>query len=394
MATSLSSDNPGGAMVAQRPGFAARASAGLEWWADLKNRESENTMGIQMADSVDGHHRPPNWIEHKDRTILGYPVMPSDRDENYWEVRYAKELYIGEERFEKKKQKFQLEQHDVVGTIYQIAKAVGIDVGEKTNKQLTEDAEKAYEAKMRQVRTDEKKKQLDWNAFVTALESDKPLLTVAKDYRNVVDCYGIDECLDNTLGMLWLAFKIGGLVGIAQGGFRSVRALHVDAAFLKATGVGVLTFANVSIFAGFAKWAGNLTVACGMFLLGDRMVREAKRYTLPEQVEPLRTPINYSVGLAGSFGVVGIMPWWILNDKAMGIRLGASSAIVGAAFGYAIGLGMQQLIALNLGRLDYTPSQFRAYQALMKRERTNVEDELQRMRRLQRAQTDQGLVPA
>jgi hypothetical protein len=170
--------------------------------------------------------------------------------------------------------------------------------------------------------------------------------------------------------------------------------MHVDASFLKASGIGVLTFANVSMFAGIAKWAGNMTMACGMFLLGDRAVRQVKRLTMPNGAEPTRTPVNYAAGMSLSFGVVGILPWWVLNDAAMGARLAVSSGIVGGCFGYGVGLAMQKLIALNLSRLDYTPSQFRAYQAIMKREKAHVESEMSRLKKEKRKQMERGIVPA
>lgn len=380
-------------MMVVRPGAAARASTGWKWWRENEERDDESLMGIAWVDAVDGHTRPPKWVEKKDRTISGRPVLPTDWDENYWEVKYAKELHIGEARYKQKIMDFQMEQHDMIGTYRNIMRQMGWWSYDKSSEDLTKEATKEYEERLVAARTDEKKKQLDWNSFITALESDQPLLNVANDYRNVYDCYGVDDCIDSVPSMLWLSTKTGAFIGLFQGGFRAMKVMHVDAAFLNASGMGVLSFANVAIFAGMAKWGGNMFMACSAFLIGDRIVREVKRFSLPENVQPNRTPVNYAVGLAGSFSLAGILPWWILNDKAMGARLAVSSGIVGGAFGYCVGLGMQKLIALNLSRLEYTPSQFRAFQGMMKREKAYVEDEVLRMKRMQKQKIDQGLVP-
>jgi len=380
-------------MVVMRPGAAARAREGWRWLREGEERDDESLLGVVWADSVDGQTRPPKWLERKDRTILGQPVLPTDWDENYWEVKYAKELHIGAERFEKKKYEWEMEQHDMIGTYRNIMRQLGWWKYDKTSEQLTKEATAEYEKRIAIARSDETQKKLDWNNFVAALESDKPLITVAKDYRNVYDCYGVDDCLDSAPSMLWITAKVGAFIGLFQGGFRAVKVMQVDAAFLNASGMGVLSFVNVAVLAGMMKWGGNLFMACGAFLIGDRLVREAKRFSLPPSVEPVRSPANYAVGLAGSFSLAGVLPWWLLNDKAMAARLAVSSGIVGAGFGYCVGLGMQRLIALNLNRLEYNPSQFRAYQGLMKREKAYVEDEKLRMKKIQRAKVDQGLIP-
>jgi hypothetical protein len=387
----MSTDNPGGTAVVRRPGLAAHMKEGWNYYNEMGKRDSENLLGVSMVDTIDSIQRPPKWIERKDRTVLGYPVLPDDRDSNYWENKYARELAIGEMRFEKKKENFMLEQHDVIGTYRTVMRYFGLMKPEATPDELTEEAEKKFEDRVKEAQEEERKKKLDWNAFVAALESDKPLLAVARDYRNVYDCYGLDECLDASASMLWLSFRVGAFIGLCQGGFRAVKVMHVDTSFLKASGIGVMTFANVSMLAGVGKWAGNLTMACAMFLIGDRAVRQAKRLTMPEGAEPQRTPVNYAVGLGMSFGVAGILPWWVLNDAAMGARLAVSSSVVGGALGYVMGLGIQRLIALNLARLDYSPPQFRAYQALMKREKAYVESESARLKRARRTMVDQGL---
>jgi hypothetical protein len=394
--TESASSQAGGGAFALRPNFGSLFSGAMDWFSEAQSRPNEKVTGTVVMDNIDKQFRPPRWMEDKDIDILGRVIDKAKTDHGadgstWWKKKYERELAIGEMRYNQKREDDVMEMHDMIGTYRSVMRSLGRWDGDRTRAEQHEQVTQQYEARRAAAHEEDEQRRMDWETFVAALESDKPLLSVAQQYRNVYDCFGIDDFLDNAPSVLWLAFKIGTFVGIAHGGGRAMKALHIDAHFMKASGIGVMTFTNVSIIAGLVKWAGNTTMCAAMFIAGDRAVRQLKRLTMPSGVEPHRTPANYAAGLSLSFGVVGILPWWLLNDSVMGLRLAASGMVLGSGIGYAAGMGLQHLIALNLNRLDYTPSQFRSYQALMKRESKRVDAEVVRLKKQQRDNAVAGL---
>jgi hypothetical protein len=391
------SNNPGGGGVFLQPGTGAALSSIWGYFAEFYSRKHGMDTGYFVVGSMDKQHDPPLWMEDKDKTIDGIQIDKSMRGESWWEKRYARELAIGELRMKHKDNDFTLEQHDVVGAWRQFMRWAGYYPEALKNEDYLKQGEAEYEAQMRAEKIEREEKSRDWKSFMMeAYETDKPLATLVAQYRNVYDVYGLDEYLDGGAAFMWLMFKIGCFLGVGQGGWRALKLLHVDAHFLQVSGIGVLAFINTSILAGCIKWAGNTALCSAMFLLGDRAVWMAKGtyhkliMKTPGYTEPQRTPINYAVGLAGSFGVAGILPWWMLGDFKLGIRYTSAAASLGLCVGYAAGLAINNMIALNLGRLDFTNNQFRSYKSMLKVEKIAYQNEVERRKRLARAIEENG----
>lgn len=214
-----------------------------------------------------------------------------------------------------------------------------------------------------------------WHALVESIETGRPLTKVANEYRPRVDFYGLDPFLDSAPSFIWFSTKCGIAIGLFQGTVKAVQAVNVDVQFLKASGVGVLSILNMSVFASVVKWGGNTTIFAMAFCVGDRLMRRIKRYTLPPHDAECRSTSNYVMGLSFSGATVGVLPWWVLNDVGLAVRMAASGLVVGGALGLMVGLSLNQLIALNTSRLDATNRQLRRYEALMRREREWAEQE-------------------
>jgi hypothetical protein len=214
-----------------------------------------------------------------------------------------------------------------------------------------------------------------WHALMESAETGKPLTKVVNEYRPRVDFYGLDPFLDSAPSLVWFSAKCGIAIGLFQGTVKAVQAVNVDVQFLKASGVGVLSILNMSVFASVVKWGGNTTIFAIAFCTGDRLMRRIKRHTLPRHDAECRSTSNYVMGLAFSGATVGVLPWWVLNDVGLAARMAATGLAVGGALGLMVGLSLNQLIALNTSRLDATNRQLRRYEALMRREREWAEQE-------------------
>ncbi|KPA79258.1 putative mitochondrial hypothetical protein [Leptomonas pyrrhocoris] len=214
-----------------------------------------------------------------------------------------------------------------------------------------------------------------WQALMESVETGKPLTKVVNEYRPRVDFYGLDAFLDATPSFVWFSMKCGIAIGLFQGTVKAVQAVNVDVQFLKASGVGVLSILNMSVFASVVKWGGNTTLFAIAFCMGDRLMKRIKQHTLPPHDAQHRSTANYVLGLSFSGAMVGVLPWWVLNDVGLALRMATSGLAVGGALGLMVGLSVDKLVALNTSRLDATNRQLRRYEALMHRQREWVEEE-------------------
>lgn len=115
------------------------------------------------------------------------------------------------------------------------------------------------------------------------------------------------------------------------------------------------------------------------------MRAELRLRQLQEKEAVKRSPINYCVGMSCAFGVAGLLPYWMLGDVALGLRYTAAGASVGGVLGWTVGMLINNLVAINLGRLDFTQHQFRSYQSLLKVEKLALEQEVERRKKLDEA---------
>lgn len=386
------SNNPGGGGVFLQPGVGPAMGSIFGYFKEFYSRKHGMDVGYWVTGGMDKQHDPPMWMEDKNKAIDGATIDASQRGTTWWENKYARELTIGELRMKHKDNDFVLEQHDVVGAWRSFMRYMGYYPEALQNEDYQRQGELEYERHMHAEKVEREEKSKDWKAFMQeAYETDKPLATIVAKYRNVYDVYGVDEYLDGYAAFMWLMFKIGCFLGVGHGGWRALKLLHVDAHFLQVSGIGVLAFINTSILASCIKWAGNTGLCAGMFLLGDRAVWLGKKTLSPSQ-DAKRTPVNYAVGLGCSFGVAGILPWWMLGDVKLGVRYTAASASLGCFVGYFAGLAINNLVALNLGRLKYTDHQFRSYKAMLKVEKLAFDGEVERRKKLAKVIEEEGAV--
>lgn len=390
----------------------------------FKDEGTRRSDGFSMAMGPDLHHRPPAWMEEKNVAVDGTLVTESQlrASPGHWMNKYKRELDVAEAVAEVKKQRRFESEHDVLGSVAWLRRKLGLAVplDEEYAKQSVEaryriqdEVRKAMqggtseeskgssparattvtEASSRgahplsaspksellfdgdalntAVAEEHRKQTLGtaWKVLMESVRTGKPLAKVAQEYRPRVDFYGIDPFLDSAPSLIWFSTKCGIAIGLFQGTMRAFQAINVDVQFLKASGVGVLSILNMSVFASVVKWGGNTAVFASAFCVGDRLTRAVKRRILPPHDAEQRTVAHYVVGLAFSGATVGALPWWMLSDTHLAARLAVSGMFVGGVLGVVVGLTMQRLVALNLSRLDATPRQLRRYEALMRREK-------------------------
>lgn len=383
----------------------------------------------------DLHQRLPVWMEDKDVNIVGEKLSSKElEDAGRWRGKYRKELEIADAVIKVKSQRIRELDNDVLWSVQKARRWLGYDppLDEKYAKK---EAEALWEAKLRRENLaadttgnatfseEEPKKggkkkakwsaaeaeygtlvdgppkrnlQTAWQVFLTSAKTGRPLAQVASDFRPHIDFYGLDAFLDNRLSLVWFWTKIGMFIGLGQGTARGAQAISSDLSFLRASGVGVLSILNLSAFAGIVKWGGNFALLSSAFCVGDSMVSGVRSLFLPRhevrigQIEERsatrrrndggsrvhRTTMNYVGGFACAGGMVGVMPWWILQDTSLAGRLCLSGMCVGSGLGLVVGLLLQRIVALNLTRLDASPRHFRRYEALLLRQRDWVEGEV------------------
>lgn len=385
----------------------------------------------------DYHSRPPAWLEDKKTAIDGTPLTDIDlsRYPSHWSNKYKKELDVAEAVQEVKKQRRFEADHDIIGSVAKVRRWLGwsVPLDEDYAKrsiegrhQLEEEARRiaageadaakhsttadtpapsaALEAEQLQLRRvgtlprvsidgisnggaevrpkDDGGRQgvssfltAPWKAMRESVETGKPLATVVNSYHPRVDYYGIEPFLDSAPSLIWLSAKSGIFIGLVHGTLKAIQAMNVDVQFLRASGVGVLSILNMSVFASVVKWCGNTTLFAMAFCVGDRLMTAIKYRLLPAHDAQWRSTSNYVMGLACSGAMIGVLPWWVLSDGRLAARMAASGFAVGAALGLMVGLSMQRMVALNTARLDATSRQLRRYEALMQRERIWAEEE-------------------
>lgn len=407
----------GGGEVSYDLSFSGLWSSVVSFMRDEHNRPNPDGLIISGPDT---HYRPPVWFEYKNVAIDGTP-LPDEPLKGTWRERYRKELDIGEAIAVVKSQRVVERKHDVIGAVAWLRRTLGMapPLDEEFAKSAVEERHRR-EAEFAALSGDGQQQQNDsgegvagtgsgghkrgvlldsggggargdgnavpgvhtaWKALMTTAETGKPLAKVAQAYRPRVEFYSLDPFLDSAPSLIWFSAKCGMAIGLVLGTVKAIQAVNVDVQFLKASGVGVLSILNMSVFASTVKWGGNMTLFAAAFCIGDRLVRAVKRRVLPPADADVRTTGNYVVGLGCSGATVGIMPWWVLSDVRLAGRLAASGFFVGGILGLMVGWTMNRVVSLNLARLDATDRQLRRYEALLLRERAWVameKEELQK----------------
>ncbi|KAG5477828.1 hypothetical protein LSCM1_05130 [Leishmania martiniquensis] len=396
-----------------------------EYLLDEHRRPSYSSTMIRGPDL---HTRPPAWLEDKNTAIDGSPLTDVERNTpGYWSAKYKKELDVGEAIQEVKRQRRYEQENDLVGFVNRARRYLGlaphldeaaarsqVEAGHRLEDEarrlsastaqghLGDEAAHAEEtcgapspphpigtlprnataeslSNTPQPRHSEHGGNVErrmggvltapWSALMKSIETGRPLARVANEYRPRVDYYGLDPFLDSAPSLVWFSTKCGIAIGFAHGTARAIQAMNVDVQFLRASGVGVLSILNMSVFASVVKWGGNAAIFACAFCVGDRLMRRIKLYTLPPHDAQCRSTANYMMGLSFSGAMVGVLPWWVLNDTRLAVRMAASGLALGGALGLMVGLSIQQLVALNTARLDATNRQLRRYEALLARQR-------------------------
>ncbi|RNC38820.1 hypothetical protein TcCL_NonESM11895 [Trypanosoma cruzi] len=352
----------------------------------------------QEASSVimvgpDYHFRPPQWMEDKNVSIDGTPLTEEERRApNFWQTKYRQELDVGEAIQEVKRVKRMESKHDIIGSFAWVGRRLGWM--EPLDEQF---ARRKAEARYQRLERDFSENDLEntgdrsavhkvglstpWKVFMESVETGQPIAKVANEYRSCVDFYGLDPFLDSSLPLIWFSTKCGMAMGIAQGMVKAIQAMNVDVQFLKASGVGILTILNMSVFAGVVKWGGNCALFSAAFCMGDRLATVIKYRLLPPHDAQKRSTFNYVMGLAMSGGTVGIMPWWILGDLSFSLRLSVLGGFVGGLLGLTVGTVIGRLVVLNTARLEATNRDLRRYEALLRRQRRWADGEREKLRR-------------
>ncbi|CAJ1027079.1 hypothetical protein Q4I30_004422 [Leishmania utingensis] len=396
-----------------------------EYLVDEHHRPSYSSTMIRGPDL---HTRPPAWLEDKNTAIDGSPLTTVERNApGYWSVAYKKELEVAEAIQEVKRQRRYEQENDLVGFMNCARRYFGLSplLDEAAARSHVE-ARHRLEDEARQLRSstalgasgDEvahaeegcgasssphpigtlprsgtaqsladipqqrsseygendvrrtgRVLSAPWLALMESVETGRPLTRVVNEYRPHLDYYGLDPFLDSAPSVVWSSTKCGIAIGLAHGTAKAVQAMNVEVQFLKASGVGVLSILNMSVFASVVKWGGNTAILACAFCVGDRLMRRIKLYTLPPHDAQRRSTSNYVMGLSFSGAMVGVLPWWVLNDTRLAMRMAASGFAIGGALGLIVGLSIQQLVALNTERLDATNRQLRRYEALLARQR-------------------------
>jgi len=179
-------------------------------------------------------------------------------------------------------------------------------------------------------------------------------------------------------------------MGIAHGGTRALKAAHVEGHFMKASGIGMFALLNTAVLASVLKYAGNLVAASLGFAAGDRGVKfvSTSMWPLGPGERYQRSIANYTFGMGTAFSLVGILPWWILKDKPLAIRMALLGFGVGALTGTCLGYGTSRVIALNFQRVDATDEELHAYMLTTHYLRDNVAAEMSRLKQEQQAERE------
>ena len=337
---------------------------------DTHNRP--DSVGMQAGSAL--WLRPPCWVTYKNVAIDGKLLTPAQlRDEKLWDRKYRKELYIGQIINDAKLQKQDEAKYDIGGYALKFRRYIGLDPP------LIETAETAEAIAVRALAMEREQEKMDqddsptlaWTRFVSAVESGKPLATAGREQyrRSRIDFYGVDQFLDSPVSLAWLNTKLGACFGMIQGFMRSIKIVTVDAQYLYASGIGIMSILNVSILAAGMKWAGNMCGASLAFCAGDQLVSGVKYAVLDPKDARGRSLSNYTVGMACAFACTGILPWWVLNDSRLAARYAISGAFVGSFVGLLTAVTLERMIAANLAVLHATPRELRRFEALMARER-------------------------
>ncbi|RNF11151.1 uncharacterized protein Tco025E_06686 [Trypanosoma conorhini] len=341
----------------------------------------------------DYHFRPPQWMEDKNVSIDGTPLTEEERRApNFWQAKYRQELDVGEAIQEVKRVKRMESAHDVIGSIAWVGRRLGWM--ETLDEEYARQKVKArYRALEKNMEHDEQERAegrpvgarkvgftTPWKVILESVETGQPIAKVANEYRPSVDFYGLDPFLDSAPSLIWFTTKCGIAMGIAQGMVKAIQAINVDVQFLNASGVGVLSILNMSVFASVVKWGGNCALFSAAFCVGDRLATMTKHRLLPPHDARRRSTSNYVMGLAMSGATVGVMPWWILGDVSLALRLGASGFFLGGCLGLGVGTVISRLVALNTARLEATNRELRRYEALMRRQRKWADGEREKLR--------------
>ncbi|ORC88811.1 uncharacterized protein TM35_000152420 [Trypanosoma theileri] len=343
--------------------------------------------GVSMV-GPDLHSRPPAWLEDKNVSIDGTPLTEEERRApNFWQTKYRRELDVGEAIQEVKRRRRVEETHDIIGSFEWVRRKLGW--AEPLDETL---ARQKVEARHRQMKEDDAMEIGDnrqtsrqvglttpWKVFMESVETGQPITKVANEYRPHIDFYGLDPFLNSPPSVIWFSTKCGIAMGIVQGTIKAIQAMNVDVQFLKASGVGILSILNMSVFANVVKWGGNCFLFACAFSIGDWIATWVKYRLLPPHDAKQRSTLNYVIGFAMSGGTVGILPWWILGDMTLAFRLGVSGLFVGGLLGVGVGTVISRLVALNTARLEATNREFRRYEALMRRQRSWMEEEREKV---------------
>lgn len=414
----LSYSSAGGGEAAFEPTPSTFFGSLFRFLHEEAQRPSRDPVTVRGPDL---HQRLPVWMETKDVDIQGNPLSEKElEDASRWRGKYKRELDIADAVVRVKTQRIKELDHDVWGSYRQVRRWLGYEppLSEK-------DAQRAAEERWRErMRVEEeggggtaarigssagasatttttaeegsavqsgtlydgprhpshhfRSVQTAWKVLMTTAETGRPLAQVAAEYRPRVDFYGLDAFLDSPASFVWFWTKMGMFMGLVQGTARAAQAITSDVQYLRASGVGVLSVLNLSVLAGVVKWGGNCALLGTAFCLGDGLVTATRSLCFPahENNVARRTTSNYVGGLACAGATVGVMPWWILNDTALAMRLSVTGVCVGGALGLVVGLLLQRMVSMNLSRLEASPRHLRRYEALLLRQREWVEEEV------------------
>lgn len=423
----LTYDSAGGGEFRTTPTPIGAVASFFGFFVEEMRRPPLNKQTGTMVIGPDRHSRPPAWVSEKNVTVTGRPIADEVRaaDPTYWQTKYKSELSIGEAVAAVRAQRRYEKQHDMVGFVAKVRRLWGsqppLDEAyaiknlahqkyleeapahiQDTAPSLKETASSSPVAEgVTDIATgsagtgkshesspdgtlrsgpDRRSLQTAWKVLLESATTSTPIAKVAQVYRPRIEYYSLDPFLDSTPSVVWLSVKVGGCIGFLQGTATACQAINVDVEFLRASGVGVLSILNVTVFANVVKWGGNMGLFALAFCAGDRLATRAKRCILPAHDARHRSMVNYVAGFSAAGAAVGVLPWWVLGDTALASRLCVSGAGLGALMGVGVGYCMQRLLGINLSRLDATPRQLRRYEAVMLRERAWREQDRERFR--------------
>jgi hypothetical protein len=371
------SSNAGGSSYLSEQNFFKNVANIAGFFREYGDREEASYFNTR---GMDYQHKPPNWMEHKDVAVDGTPLSREERrDRSYWERVYEKELAVGAAIAKTRQQQRFEALHSVTGSWNALLRrwklAEPLSEKQAVRAALNDLNEQEVEENIISGVVDKKRPgggargiSEAWEALVVSVDSNRPMAKVAREYRPRIDFFGIDPFIDNAPSFIWFCTKIGMYIGLAHGTIKTLSVINVDAQFLRASGVGILSLLNVTVFANVVKWGGNMGLFATAFTIGDRLATMGKKYAYPQHDANQRSVSNYSLGLSMSCATIGTLPWWVLNDVRFAVRLASSGMFIGGCLGVFVGLSMERLVALNLGRLDASPRDLRNFEALMKRE--------------------------